>query len=234
MIDERYDVAITTACGALDNIVVDTVEAGQNCIQFLKQQNLGRATFICLDKLKRYDVSPISTPKNIPRLFDLVQPSESKYSNAFYHVLKDTLVSLDLEEANSIAFGGGSKRFRVITLDGQLIDISGTMSGGGSKPMRGGMLFKKGGKGGKGAAGGGFQSGADVRQEDVVRLESELQEAEAVLRQIVERRRSVELELQREGRMLPAIEIEIGKAEMDTESVDKQIADAEKLVKELE
>ena len=49
-IDEKYDGAVSTACGPLDNVVVDTVDTAQKCIQFLKQSNLGVATFIALEK----------------------------------------------------------------------------------------------------------------------------------------------------------------------------------------
>lgn len=58
---------------------------------------------------------------------------------AFYHALRNTLVAKDLDEATRIAFEGKSTRHRVVSLQGQLIDTSGTMSGGGNKPMRGGM-----------------------------------------------------------------------------------------------
>lgn len=53
-IDKKYDIAISTACGPLDNIVVDTVDTAQWCIEFLKRYNLGRATFIALDKQERF------------------------------------------------------------------------------------------------------------------------------------------------------------------------------------
>lgn len=49
-IDQKYDVAISTACGPLDNIVVDTVDTAQACIEFLKNHDIGRATFIALEK----------------------------------------------------------------------------------------------------------------------------------------------------------------------------------------
>lgn len=49
-IDEKYDGAISTACGPLDHIVVDTVDTAQKCIQYLKQTRLGIASFIALDK----------------------------------------------------------------------------------------------------------------------------------------------------------------------------------------
>jgi structural maintenance of chromosome 4 len=53
-IDPRYDVAISTCCGQLDNVVVDTVESAQECIAFLHQNNLARMTFIALNKQNHF------------------------------------------------------------------------------------------------------------------------------------------------------------------------------------
>ena len=50
-IDAKYDVAISTCCGRLDNIVVDTVNTAQACIEYLKASDIGRATFIALEKV---------------------------------------------------------------------------------------------------------------------------------------------------------------------------------------
>ena len=44
--------AISSCCGALDNIVVNTIDTAQKCVTFLKEQNIGVATFIGLDKVK--------------------------------------------------------------------------------------------------------------------------------------------------------------------------------------
>lgn len=54
-IDIKYDVAISTACGPLDNIVVDSVNTAQSCIEFLKRNDIGRGTFIALEKVKHYE-----------------------------------------------------------------------------------------------------------------------------------------------------------------------------------
>ena len=56
---------------------------------------------------------------------------------AFYHVLHDTLVANDMEQASRIAYG--AKRYRVVTLDGGLIETSGAMAGGGREKMQGKM-----------------------------------------------------------------------------------------------
>ena len=50
-IEEKYDIAISTACGALDNIVVDTMDTAVKCVEFLRRNNLGVSTFIGLDKV---------------------------------------------------------------------------------------------------------------------------------------------------------------------------------------
>ncbi|XP_004933572.1 structural maintenance of chromosomes protein 4 [Bombyx mori] len=139
-IDQKYDVAISTCCGALDNIVVDTVETAQACVEFLKRHDVGRATFIALDKqehLKRNYEDRSTYPENVPRLFDLIKVKDARVLPAFYFGLRDTLVAADLEQASRIAYG--STRYRVVTLKGDVIEIAGTMSGGGRSTMRGRM-----------------------------------------------------------------------------------------------
>ena len=80
----------------------------------------------------------IESPSGSHRLFDLVKPAKEEYASVFYFALRDTLVAENLDAASKIAFGG-AKRHRVVSLDGKLIDASGTMSGGGNKVSRGGM-----------------------------------------------------------------------------------------------
>ncbi|KAJ1638342.1 SMCs flexible hinge [Pavlovales sp. CCMP2436] len=88
-IDDKYDVAISTACGSLDNIVVDDTDAAQKCVELLRARKLGVATFIMLDKVaankgeasKRH----FEAPAGSQRLFDLVKPADAKYAPAFYH-----------------------------------------------------------------------------------------------------------------------------------------------------
>jgi structural maintenance of chromosome 4 len=53
-IDDKYDCAISTACGPLDNIVVDTMNTAQQCVQFIKKNNLGIVTCIALDKMQQW------------------------------------------------------------------------------------------------------------------------------------------------------------------------------------
>ena len=63
-------------------------------------------------------------PEDVPRLFDLVQIQEPRFQTAFYFALRNTLVARDLDQATRIGLQGRS-RHRVVTLGGQLVDVSG-------------------------------------------------------------------------------------------------------------
>lgn len=80
-IDPAYDVAISTACGALNNLVVDTVRGAQMCVKFLRENQLGVATFIILEKLQHlipHMQRKVTTPPGTERLFDLIKISKPK------------------------------------------------------------------------------------------------------------------------------------------------------------
>jgi structural maintenance of chromosome 4 len=136
----EFDVAVSTACGALDNIVVDNTSTAQKCVELMRQQQLGIATFIALDRqqhLQQKLAAPFKAPAGAQRLVDLVQCAKEEHRVAFYFALQDTLVCGDRQQASKIAFNG-NKRHRVVTTDGVVINTSGTMEGGG-KPQRGRM-----------------------------------------------------------------------------------------------
>merc|ERR1719204_2571150 len=86
--------------------------------------------------LKRKATQRVATPQNVPRLYDLITFKEPKFNVAFYYAFRDTLVADNLDAANALAFSGG-KRWRVVSVQGQLIESSGAMTGGGNKVHRG-------------------------------------------------------------------------------------------------
>jgi structural maintenance of chromosome 4 len=215
-IDKQFDIAISTACGALDNFVTDTVEAGQQCIEYLRKTNLGRGNFMCLDKLGNRDLSPIDTPENVPRLFDLIKAKDDKFKPAFFHSLQNTLVAKDLAQANRIAYG--AKRWRVVTLDGQLIDKSGTMSGGGNTVKKGLMSSKL---------------VADVSKEQVAKLEVDRDELEQTFQKFQDRQTDLETRIKDLNHKIPQLDTKMQKLSLDIESSARNLADAQRRIKEL-
>lgn len=93
---------------------------------------------VCSSNVKTICSIGICRPEKVPRLFDLVTVKDSSILPAFYFALRDTLVAKDLDQATRIGLQG-STRYRVVTLQGELVDVSGTMSGGGGRVSRGRM-----------------------------------------------------------------------------------------------
>jgi structural maintenance of chromosome 4 len=215
-IDQKYDVAISTACPSLDNMVVDSVEVGQQCIEHLRKNNLGRANFICLDKLPQRDLSDIETPENVPRLFDLVKSKDDKFLPAFFSVLQNTLVAKDMDQANRIAYG--AKRWRVVTLEGQLIDKSGTMSGGGTRVAKGGMSSKL---------------AQDVTRDQVSKMEVDRDALEQSFQEFQKQQRGLETSLRSFSDQIPKLETQAQKLELEIGSFERNIADAQRRIQDL-
>ncbi|PHH80797.1 hypothetical protein CDD80_6887 [Ophiocordyceps camponoti-rufipedis] len=212
-IDPKYDVAVSTACPSLDNFVTQTVEAGQQCIEYLRKNNLGRGNFICLDKLRARDLSTMETPEGAPRLFDLVKAKADEFRPAFYHAMQDTLVAKDLAQANRIAYG--AKRWRVVTLQGELIDKSGTMSGGGSTVKKGLMSSKL---------------VADTSKEAVAKLEVDLDAWETKFREFQEYQRECEGRLKELREQIPQLDTKMQKLGLEVESATRNMADVQRRI----
>lgn len=145
----EYDVAASTAAGAaLDYIVVDSSTDAKKAVEYMRMHSLGRATFIMLDEIKNQ--LPTAAAGNVQRLVDLVEPQSEDLLCAFYHAFGDTVVADTLEAATRLQQQQqqqqqSKRRMRIVTLNGELIDSSGAMSGGGRK-ARGLIALKMAGK----------------------------------------------------------------------------------------
>ncbi|KAK9962804.1 hypothetical protein ABG768_008156 [Culter alburnus] len=219
-IDEKYDVAISSSCGSLDNILVDTIDTAQKCVTFLKAQNIGVATFIGLDKMKvwQQNMGSISTPENIPRLFDMVRVKDESVRPAFYFALRDTLVAKDLEQATRVAFQK-DKRWRVVTLQGQIIEQAGTMTGGGGRVMKGRM---------------GSSVCADVTQEQLDKMESALNKEVTQLQDWQQRKQQLEEKVHKARRELRDMKNTLEKYTATIQSLTEQELHLKTQMKDLE
>lgn len=224
-IPEKYDVAVSTACGSLDHIVVQTTAGVQKCIEFLRKYNLGRANFIPLDKMKKgaHD-NAVETPEGAPRLFDLITPINFSVTPAVYLGVGNTLVAPDLETATRWAFDFG-KRWRVVTLDGNLIESSGTMQGGGNSVRKGLMRFTN-------------SVGPSVQASDGTEEEAEALQAQAImalddLKNCRAQRRSIAEEIRNLNKRVKTLSVQIPKLTMEIESCDTTREELNKRLPEL-
>ena len=135
-VEEKYRKALEVAAGRRgEAIVVESDEVAAKCIEYLKKNGYGRATFLPLNKLmggkpRGKALLAVRNENAIGFAIDLVKFDE-KYRNAFWYVFGDTIVVKNLDAARALMGG-----VRLVTLDGELIEASGAITGG-SLPEKG-------------------------------------------------------------------------------------------------
>ncbi|KAI9915994.1 hypothetical protein PsorP6_007524 [Peronosclerospora sorghi] len=220
-IDSKYDVAISTACGALNNLVIETTSGAQACVAHLRKHNLGRTTFLILEQLgylkskysQHFPSVRAPSGKEAPRLFDLVKVNDDKYLPAFYYALRDTLVAKDLDEASAIAYQGRQCKYRVVTLDGQLVEMSGAMSGGGKRARSGGMSST-------------LASG--LSENEIQALQANASSMRNELEQLRDEKTSLEKELAQLASTVEQYENELPKIKLDISATKTRLEDLKK------
>lgn len=165
-IDKKYDIAISTiAGGQLDKILTDCPKTSSKCIDYLKKNSIGTATFSALDQKHKYRHADFDFNYPAQRLIDLIEVSDEKFLPAFSDILRDTLVVENSDLANKIAFTG--RGWTVVTLQGHIYRSYGVMTGGG-RPMSGKMRLSSDDRRTSLAAG--------MSPEDIARLEAKVQQ----------------------------------------------------------
>lgn len=139
-----YSLAIETALGgAMQNIVVADETAAKDWIRYLKMKRAGRATFLPLTAIKEqtFRESAVLQEKAVIGLAcDLVQ-YDAKFQNIVSSLLGRIVIAENLDDATQLAQRYGY-RFRIVTLDGQVINAGGSFTGGSSQ-KKGGILTRK-------------------------------------------------------------------------------------------
>jgi chromosome segregation protein len=131
----KYDIAINVAANnRLSYFVVESAEIADEAIKLIKARQLGRASFIPLKDLLS---SQREDTKKLDKLIDYVK-YDKKFEKAFSYIFANTYLVKSIEEAKSIGFGKG----RFVTLEGELIEQSGIISGGSSKGMHSPALLE--------------------------------------------------------------------------------------------
>ncbi|MCK9860582.1 chromosome segregation protein SMC [Paenibacillus sp. ATY16] len=134
-VPERIETAVETALGgALQHIVMEDEKSARSAISFLKQRQLGRATFLPLDVIRGRHV-----PEHEKRMAESVDgfvgvaadlvSCEPRYEAIIQNLLGNVLLAETLEQANRIA-SKCQYRYRVVTLEGDVVNAGGSMTGG--------------------------------------------------------------------------------------------------------
>ncbi len=139
----EYAVALETALGAsMQHIVVETEQDAKNAIRLLKQRDWGRATFLPLTTIRGSVYSPreIEGMPGFVGMANTLCSCEEKYGSIRDSLLGRVAVAEDLDSAAAIAKRTGY-RLRVVSLDGQVVNAGGSLTGG-SKGRSSGLLSR--------------------------------------------------------------------------------------------
>lgn len=146
-VPQAYTTALETVLGGqLQHLVVATQNDGKQIINYLVRQRGGRATILPLDTLRGgYQPRNLARLRTLPgfvgRASELIQ-YDPRFQVVIDHLLSNTIVADNLDHATLLA-KEGQHQVRVITLDGQLINTSGAMTGGASRSQRIGLLSQQ-------------------------------------------------------------------------------------------
>ncbi len=126
--DSRYETALQIAAGGrMMNIVVDNEDTAGKCIKYLQEKRIGRATFLPLNRV-RVIIKSKAPKGSIGFARDFID-TKKRFMPIFEYVFRDTILVNDLENARSMGIG----KWRMVTLNGDLLELSGAMTGGYTK-----------------------------------------------------------------------------------------------------
>ncbi|MCM2325279.1 MAG: chromosome segregation protein SMC [Candidatus Woesearchaeota archaeon] len=143
-VSSEYSEAMEAAAGSkIKSIVVDSDKVAADCIRYLKQNKFGSASFLPLNKMRASapdaSIAKIQNEDGVlGRAVDLIK-YDSIFKNVFSYVFGNTVVVKDIETARKLGIGS----FRMVTLDGDLTELSGAMHGGYRKKKENGGFQEK-------------------------------------------------------------------------------------------
>ena len=147
-VPKEYETAVETALGgSMQHIVVRTEQDARNAIQYIKQNRFGRATFLPLNVIKGRTLAAsqrqmiANHPAFVGIAAELIS-YDSLYVDVINNLLGTVFIAKDLKGAGEMAKLLGY-RYRIVTLDGDLVNAGGSMTGGALKQNSSSLLSRK-------------------------------------------------------------------------------------------
>ena len=134
-VEEKYALSLEVALGgAKDYVVVDNPNIAKACINYLKENNLGRVTFFPLDVIKprfidNETLNELKTKEGFINVLANLVSYDEMYKNIVFNQLGNVLVINNIDNANIISKVINNK-YKIVTLDGEIINVGGSITGG--------------------------------------------------------------------------------------------------------
>jgi chromosome segregation protein len=209
VVNKDYSSALEVAMGGrMANIVVDDDEVASTAIEILKSSRAGRATFLPLNKIQRAP-RDMKLPREkgiIDYAINLIEFDEI-YRDSFYFALRDTIIVEDLNTARKL-----TGKFRMVTLDGSVIEKAGSMTGGALKNT--GLKF------------------SNTQDEELKICKDKLVKFEQSYKSLEKRKAEIETKINSIRQDYSSTMTELNKKKIELESLEKQINESQKTLEE--
>ncbi len=145
--DERYTVSIMTSLGGnIHYLVVDSSDHAREMVLYLKENQLGRATFLPLDTMKPRNIDQVTFSKlkeydGFLGIASSLVKYEPIYENVVLNLLGNIVIVSNIDTAVKIS-RSILNRYKIVTLDGQVINVGGSITGG-SKNEKNNVILEK-------------------------------------------------------------------------------------------
>ena len=226
-VDKEYETAIEMSLGpVIQNIVTDTEEEAKKLVNYLRDNKLGRASFLPLTSVKGQKISGVNA-KGIDGMIgvasDLVK-TDKKYQEIILNLLGKTVVVEDIDAAVKLAKQNQYK-FKIVTLKGDVINPSGAISGGSVQEKTVSIL-------GRGKEIKALESELVKIEEKIKKAEKEKEEYESSISEILakfeeeqSKIQELEIEYATEKQKLDNLDLEISKLEAKLAKIKQDIED---------
>lgn len=219
-VPKEYEIAIEIALGgAIQNIVTNTEEDAKIAINYLKENKKGRATFLPISSIKAkpiQDKEDIVREKGVIGIADSLITFDDKYNNIMSNILGRTIIIDNID--NGIALSKKYKyMYKVVTLDGELINAGGALTGGSISKKSGGI----------------FSRGREIKDifEKVCVLEEKINKNIDFIQKKEEEQYNIQKNIEKNRESLNKISLEKIRLESDINQADEYIKDLENNVK---
>ena len=219
-VPKEYEIAIEIALGgAIQNIVTNTEEDAKIAINYLKENKKGRATFLPISSIKAkpiQDKDDIVKEKGVIGIADSLITFDDKYNNIMSNILGRTIIIDNID--NGIALSKKYKyMYKVVTLDGELINAGGALTGGSISKKSGGI----------------FSRGREIKDifEKVCVLEEKINKNIDFIQKKEEEQYNIQKNIEKNRESLNKISLEKIRLESDINQADEYIKDLENNVK---
>lgn len=146
--DSKYGKALSVAIASSKNfIITDNMESSKKAVEYLKRERLGRATFFPLDTIKERHIDSntlniIDGDSDFLGTLDALVSYDKRYESIVKNQLGLILISNDIDSSNRLSKKTG-RRYRVISLDGDVINAGGSLTGGSLKNNKSSITLKQ-------------------------------------------------------------------------------------------